>query len=449
MQELLEEKNEKIKNINFKNQKEHILKNENLNNNNNINEYLDNEKESEQPFFIMTLEFEKGKYKKIKIYPDSDPTELAFNFCKVNNLDFASMKYINSEIETLLLKFKSNSNLEEMTNNSIQEVEEENVITEKTLNSIEKSKEDLFKKDINEKKSENKLSSQEYIYSSLESEKKINNILNNNNNNKIKLLNSKDEIFNFEKKENNIINLIEKEKINKNKEENVEKNNNPSITVSNNNTMKVESANITNSVRTNKDPRTSADSNLISNTSSCDSPKGKNEKIQSLEEIKGLSQDQNILKEKFIENFNNTSDEHKNVNFFNYFNFDKISKVSNNNINKCFTDDNYNNSLNNNNRIDSQNNIKSFSPILSSNNSNKPEIKKNNIKNQISIFDKNNENKKREIFNFRGNINFQNNIPFKFPYDILNNYNENLNKKNVIFSHPDINELLKLKKKKR
>ena len=200
MQELLEEKNEKIKNINFKNQKEHILKNENLNNNNNINEYLDNEKESEQPFFIMTLEFEKGKYKKIKIYPDSDPTELAFNFCKVNNLDFASMKYINSEIETLLMKFKSNSNLEEMTNNSIQEVEEENVITEKTLNSIEKSKEDLFKKDINEKKSENKLSSQEYIYSSLESEKKINNILNNNNNNKIKLLNSKDEIFNFEKK---------------------------------------------------------------------------------------------------------------------------------------------------------------------------------------------------------------------------------------------------------
>ena len=55
MQELLEEKNEKIKNINFKNQKEYILKNENLNNNNNINEYLDNEKESEQPFFIMTL----------------------------------------------------------------------------------------------------------------------------------------------------------------------------------------------------------------------------------------------------------------------------------------------------------------------------------------------------------------------------------------------------------
>ncbi len=448
MQELLEEKNEKIKNINFKNQKEHILKNENLNNNNNINEYLDNEKELEQPFFIMTLEFEKGKYKKIKIYPDSDPTELAFNFCKVNNLDFASMKYINSEIETLLMKFKSNSNLEEMTNNSIQEVEEENVITEKTLNSIEKSKEDLFKKDINEKKSENKLSSQEYIYSSLESEKKINNILNNNNNNKIKLLNSKDEIFNFEKKENNIINLIEKEKTNKNKEESVEKNNNPSITVSNNNTMKVESANITNSVRTNKDPRTSADSNLISNTSSCDSPKGKNEKIQSLEEIKELSQDQNILKEKFIENFNNTSNEHKNVNFFNYFNFDKISKVSNNNINKCFTDDNYNNSSNINNRIDSQNNIKSFSPILSSNNSNKPEIKKNNIKNQISIFDKNNENKKREIFNFRGNINFQNNIPFKFPYDILNNYNENLNKKNVIFSHPDINELLELKKKK-
>ena len=449
MQESIQEKNEKTKNINSQNKEEDILKNDNLNNNN-VNESSDFEKE-DQPFFIMTLEFEKEKYKKIKIYPDSDPTELAFNFCKVNNLDFATMKYINSEIHNLLMKFKNNTNLEEMTNNSIQEVEEENVITEKTLNSIEKSKEDLLKKDIIENKSENEkeISSQENFYSSFESEKKLTNILNNNT----KSSNSNNELLNIdnketikEKKENNIMNnTIEKEneteKIKINKEENEEKNNNPSINGSNNNTMKVESAYITNSVRTNKDPRTSADSNLISNTSSCDSPKGKNERIPSLEEIKELSQDKSIFREKLLEPINNISIDRRSVGNYNYFNFDKISKVSNNN-NKCFTEDSNNNSYSNNS------NIKNFSPILSSNNSNKPEIKKDNIKNQISIFDKNNENKKKESFNFRGSISSQNNVPFKFPYEILNNCNENLNKKTVIFSHPDINELLELKKKK-
>ena len=120
--EFFEEKYNKNKNMNFLNQQEQILQNEIKNNKNyNKNEIFDFFKEEkgeiEQPFFIMTLEFEKGKYKKIKIFPDSDPTELAFNFCKDNNLDFAIMKYINSEIENLVLKFKTNSNLEEITNN--------------------------------------------------------------------------------------------------------------------------------------------------------------------------------------------------------------------------------------------------------------------------------------------------------------------------------------------
>ena len=111
--EFFEGKFNKNKNINFLNQQELIFQNENkFNKNNNKNEifdFLKEEKEEiEQPFFIMTLEFEKGKYKKIKIFPDSDPTELAFNFCKDNNLDFATMKYINSEIENLVLKFKTN-----------------------------------------------------------------------------------------------------------------------------------------------------------------------------------------------------------------------------------------------------------------------------------------------------------------------------------------------------
>ena len=308
--EFFEGKFNKNKNINFLNQQELIFQNEiKINKNNNKNEifdFLKEEKEEiEQPFFIMTLEFEKGKYKKIKIFPDSDPTELAFNFCKDNNLDFATMKYINSEIENLVLKFKTNSNLEEITNNSIQEVEEENMITDKTINSNEKSKDDLLNKENNKisenEKNDNETLSQELLYS-IELEKKEN---------------EKEESLNNKKNKNFNQEIYNKEEI-----------------ALNNNIIK-ESAYVTNSVRTNKDPITSADSNFISNTSSCESPKVKNDKIN-LEQIKGLSNDKILFKEKFMEPVNKISIDNRIINNYNYFNFDKISKnnhnINNNNI---------------------------------------------------------------------------------------------------------------------
>ena len=442
------DKNEKIKNSNSNYNEQNILKNENINNSNNkSNDSSDFEKdEDDQPFFIMTLEFEKGKYKKIKIYPDSDPTELAFNFCKVNNFDFSTMKYINSEIENLLSKFKSNSNLEEFTNNSIQEVEEENAMTDKTLNSIERSKEELLKKDIIDKKNKNEfvekekeISSQDYKYSNIDSNKKLNNNNNYNinkikNDNKENINNEKDNNYNI-KNNNNSNNIIKEE----NNEEKL--NNNQSITVSNNNTMKIENAYITNSVRTNKDPKTSADSNLISNTSSCESPKGKNDRLPSLEEIKELSQDKILYKEKFLEPINNISIAQRSVKNYNYNNLDKLSKISQNN-NKCFTEESNNNSLinnnnNNNNFNNSRNNniLINFSQSISSTNSNKLEINYDNNVNQ-------NLNNKNQ--NFIDSVISEKPTNLKLPFEVINNNNQ----KTMIFSHPDINELLELKKKK-
>ena len=438
LNEFSTDKNEKIKNSNSIYKEQNILKNENINNSNNkINDSSDFENdEDDQPFFIMTLEFEKGKYKKIKIYPDSDPTELAFNFCKVNNFDFSTMKYINSEIQNLLSKFKSNSNLEEFTNNSIQEVEEENAMTDKTLNSIERSKEELLKKDILYKKNKNELiekekeiSSQDFKYSNINSNKKNKD---NNNINKIKnekeiqnINKEKDNNYKIKNNDNNINNLIKEE----NNEEKL--NNNQSITVSNQNTMKIENAYITNSVRTNKDPKTSADSNLISNTSSCDSPKGKNDRLPSLEEIKELSQDKILYKEKFLEPINNISMAQRSVKNYNCNNFDKLSKISQNN-NKCFTDESNNNSLinNNNNFNNSRNNniLINFSHSISSTNSNKLEINYDNNINQ----------------NFIDSVISEKNKNLKLPFDVINQNNQ----KTMIFSHPDINELLELKKKK-
>ncbi len=375
--EFFEGKFNKNKNINFLNQQELIFQNEiKINKNNNKNEifdFLKEEKEEiEQPFFIMTLEFEKGKYKKIKIFPDSDPTELAFNFCKDNNLDFATMKYINSEIENLVLKFKTNSNLEEITNNSIQEVEEENMITDKTINSNEKSKDDLLNKENNKisenEKNDNETLSQELLYS-IELEKKENEKEESLNNKKNKNKNFNQEIYN-------------KEEI-----------------ALNTNIIK-ESAYVTNSVRTNKDPITSADSNFISNTSSCESPKVKNDKIN-LEQIKGLSNDKILFKEKFMEPVNKISIDNRIINNYNYFNFDKISK-NNHNIN--------------NNNIITNKNEQNGNLLIKEN----KDINNNHHKNLHleNIF-----NRKKETL-------------------------KNQNKKFNFFSHNDFSKILELKKKK-
>ena len=61
-----------------------------------------NKKLNKDPIYIMTLELEKGKPEKIKIYPDSDPMQIASNFCKEHNLDYNGLDYLRNKIETLL-----------------------------------------------------------------------------------------------------------------------------------------------------------------------------------------------------------------------------------------------------------------------------------------------------------------------------------------------------------
>ena len=193
-------KNEEIQKFN-----NDSIKKENTNENNYTMEKTESDKEEQeiaqsiekdnQPFFIMTLEFEKGKQKKIKIFPNSDPTELSFNFCKDNNLDFVSMKYLTNEIQNLLNKFnenrsKFNSNLIiNGSNNSIQEVDEENMLTEKTFEQKMSERSDInsssVRNNINDNP-ENKSTRNNFIYSSIDSKGEGNNQeendINNNNN---------------------------------------------------------------------------------------------------------------------------------------------------------------------------------------------------------------------------------------------------------------------------
>ena len=58
-----------------------------------------------KPFYLMTLETNNGEIKQIKINQTSDPFELSYNFCKDNNLDFESMKYVKKNIKKILKKF--------------------------------------------------------------------------------------------------------------------------------------------------------------------------------------------------------------------------------------------------------------------------------------------------------------------------------------------------------
>ena len=94
-----------------------------------------------QPFYLMTLEDNLGNCQQIKIFKNSNPSELAFNFCKENNLDFTAMKYIKSNIKDVLKKFDETNNSIYNNNDQIKEEEnEDECLTEGTLKSNEKIK---------------------------------------------------------------------------------------------------------------------------------------------------------------------------------------------------------------------------------------------------------------------------------------------------------------------
>ena len=83
-----------------------------------------------EPIYIMTVELGDGNSESIKIYSDSNPEELSYNFCKQHNLDYQSMNYLNSQLTSLIEQF---GNLQGM--NCIQEVEEEDYVSDRILTS--------------------------------------------------------------------------------------------------------------------------------------------------------------------------------------------------------------------------------------------------------------------------------------------------------------------------
>ena len=143
-----------------------IIEKKDTNNNNNKNESdlkeNINNNEDKKPFFLMTLEDNMGKCQQIKIYQNSNPSELAYYFCKENNLDFTSMKYIKSNIKSIVKKFnepQQKTLLYNNSNNSIKEEEDEDdYLTEGTVRSNEKQKENDEENYSNENNLKNDIS---------------------------------------------------------------------------------------------------------------------------------------------------------------------------------------------------------------------------------------------------------------------------------------------------
>ena len=96
----------------------------------------ENISEEDVYFYIMTLQAD-GQRHQIKIFENSNASELAFNFCKTYNLDFQTMKYLKKCIKQIILHFNTARKNEMIyllkDNSSIQEVAEEEIITENSL----------------------------------------------------------------------------------------------------------------------------------------------------------------------------------------------------------------------------------------------------------------------------------------------------------------------------
>ena len=205
-------------------------------NNNNSNNDLKNTENNEEPIYVMTLALEQGKSEKIEIFSDSDPSELAYNFCQKNNLDFNALDYLREQITHLLETYAKNENDNEEENDN----EDDNDIEEETGNDNDN---DINEKEDNKEENENiheiKEAQEEQEINSTENikeikeiketkEDNINNVAFDDNINykeKINNANSNDNGYKINKIKNDIeINEISPEDLIDNDEDNIAKN---------------------------------------------------------------------------------------------------------------------------------------------------------------------------------------------------------------------------------
>ena len=81
-----------------------------------------NSTQSDEPIYILTIELEQGKTTELKIYINSIPEELSYDFCHQHNLDYHSLNYLTEQIKILINEHKTKQNSLEAnttTNNNV------------------------------------------------------------------------------------------------------------------------------------------------------------------------------------------------------------------------------------------------------------------------------------------------------------------------------------------
>ena len=105
-------------------------------------EKKEEESNEDLQFYLITLEDNNGNFHQIKIFKNSDAEEIAFNFCKDNDLDYSFMKSIEKNIRKIIEQFDAPNKkifFLDKSNSSITEVDEENLISENNFKSEKSS----------------------------------------------------------------------------------------------------------------------------------------------------------------------------------------------------------------------------------------------------------------------------------------------------------------------
>ena len=320
----------------------------NTNNNSDSTKEINNKNIEDTQFYLITLEDNNGEHQQIRIFKNSDPAEIAFNFCKENNLDFKSMKYIKKNIQKIIEQFdEPNHKLFFLDNSysSIQEVDEENLGSENTIksknsiinneNNKDKNKNNKEKNNINcviiedninikenekedeeENEENNKEEKNETIINETNSKTKKD--LNENNNEKNNEKNKENNKENNKQNDNNPV-ILNKEEEN-NKDNNNIDNENQDIIMDNLDKIIIKNDEMSNDVKY----------NLKEN------PKINSEEYTKISDIKNTQENKNAK-------FNTHKQENKNI-------------TINNNINTNTNTNNLNN-INTNNKISKETNI--------------------------------------------------------------------------------------------
>ena len=404
--------------------------------NNKILNYNNLEELKEAQFYLITLEDNNGQHQQIRIFKNSDPSEIAFNFCKENNLDFKSMKYIKKNIQKIIEQFdEPNHKLFFLDNSysSIQEVDEENLASENTI----KSKNSVVYNEGNGVNKEKTNSNNGALFEKNDNDDNIKETILDDvvKNNKDDDINNKEYI-----KKNNIDDNNKQELNDNNKDENKKKNdiynNNEKSRNINNNFIDndINKNNINNKIMDNKiidNKITSVDINNIipknNNIKDIINKKGNSyiikEKVDNVNKIGNKNINNNDKKIKKDENLELNKKNH-NFSDYNHDNYKNTSKIKDSNNNKnnkiLYIKEKANNVIDKN--IDIPNKNHSSFKLLKGFEEKKNEIQAYKVKKNInqSLNGKLNHKIKKDISNL---------IQKNFTENSLNSNNNNIYKK--------------------